>query len=159
MADAESSGFMIKNTYSIPSSKYLDSIPQEFGGCACPRARSLVSEIFRPHEPGYFAFKNHLMQPTIFEFGQGHISELQLHSLYVQLKKSNDENLSACDLAGQSGNEEDFAKIKQGLDSQFKKLSSHFESMCRPLKKSIFEGDLVMQPLCNEVFKPQIIGK
>ena len=85
MASAESSGLMSEKKNSASSSKSENLVPPEFDDCACPRARSLATEIYRPHVPGYFALKNHLITRSIFEFEMGHIT--RIYSL-VTLRRS-----------------------------------------------------------------------
>ena len=158
MVNAESSGLMTEKKNSASSSKSDKLVPPEFDEIVCPRARSLASEIYRPHEPGYFAFKNHLIHPSIFEFEQGHITGSQLLALYAQLKKSNDQNIFACDLENQLGDEGSFTGIKENLISQFRELSDHFYSRYLSLLESTSDCTLIVRPICREVFERRIIS-
>lgn len=158
MASAESSGLMSEKKNFASSSKSENLVPPEFDDCACPRARLLATEIYRPHVPGYFALKNHLITRSIFEFEMGHITSSQLNALYAQLKRSNDQNIFACHVEAQLGNEDNFTQIKEDLECQFRELSNQFYSRYLFLLESASRGTLIVQPMCSGVFERGIIS-
>ena len=158
MVNAESSGLMTEKKNSSSSSKSENFVPPEFDDCVCPRARSLANVIYRPHVPGYFALKNHLITYSIYEFEMGHISKSQLHSLYAQLKRCHDQNIFACHIEAQLGNEDDFTQIAEDMTFQFRELSNHFYSRYLFLLESASRGTLIVQPMCSGVFESGIIS-
>ena len=157
MVNAESSGLMSEKKKPASSSKLENFVPPEFDVCVCPRARSLATEIYRPHVPGYFVLKNHLITYSIYEFEMGHITSSQLNALYAQLKRINDQNIFACHVEAQLRDEETFNQIKEDLEYQFRELSNHFYSRYLFLLESASRGTLIVQPMCSGVFESGII--
>jgi hypothetical protein len=156
MATTESGSLMkLDNSMGTPG---IGPEFQLFVDCKCPRALSLIREVFRPVSADYFSFTQHLLQTTVFELYQGHLDINQAMAIYARITEVHNWNLAKCDFEIDGNFQSGFYELKLNLQSGFADVSEKFHKYVQPLSEKSNQK-IAVQPLCNEILEPTVIGR
>lgn len=129
-----------------------------FPNCECPRALSLVEEVYRPFASGYLNLRHHLLDEVVFELHSNHISPVQAVLMYMRIVESHNFNMIECEKSDTSQNDADSLDLAKVLTAAFDEKANNFQMQLEKVN-SIPDHQLSKKPLCEVTLAPIAINK